>query len=200
MHVIWELDYGDCLLSFVHYSTLKALVGDSCCTFLSKPPRQTVVNHLSCGLNPTLNQTFFSFWTFLKHVFPVITIVWAFVLTHAGRYRSHLMFVGNTDTAQQCTKVSTLLWVQRLAQNCAHVCNQAAMHMMSNVNYVHRLHVGIVSIQYTWSQKFSSMPRVELVCINLLHWTVCIIMLCIVYRQKTKVVSVCSYSHMLPCY
>ena len=32
-------------------------------------------------------------------------------------------------TAQQYTKVSTLLWVQRLAQNCVHVCNQAAVHM-----------------------------------------------------------------------
>jgi len=69
---------------------------------------------------------------------------------------------------------------------------------MSNANYVHRLHVGIVSIQYTWSQKFSSMPWVKLVC---MHWTACvvsIIMLYIVYRQKTKVVSVSSYSHMLP--
>jgi len=32
-------------------------------------------------------------------------------------------------TAQQYTKVSTLLWVKRLAQSCAHVCNQAVMHM-----------------------------------------------------------------------
>ena len=79
---------------------------NSCYTFLSKPRRQTVVNHLSCGFNPTLSQTFFfsSFWTFLKHVFfPVITIVWAFILTHAGRYRSHLMYVGSTDA--QISKV-----------------------------------------------------------------------------------------------
>jgi len=35
--------------------------------FLSKPPRQTVVNHLRCGFNPTRSQTFFSvsgpFWS-----------------------------------------------------------------------------------------------------------------------------------------
>jgi len=43
---------------------------NSCRTFLSKPHRQTLVNHLNCGFNPTLSQTFFfSFWTFLKHVF-----------------------------------------------------------------------------------------------------------------------------------
>ena len=38
--------------------------GNSCGAFLSKPRRQTVVNQLSCGFNPSLNQTFFRFWTF----------------------------------------------------------------------------------------------------------------------------------------
>ena len=38
---------------------------NSCGTFLSKPRRQTVVNQLSCGFNPSLSQTFFSFCTFL---------------------------------------------------------------------------------------------------------------------------------------
>ena len=84
------------LLSFVHYSALKALCREktvnSCCTFLSKPPRQTMVNHLSCGFNPTL------FFHFLEaRFFPVITIVWTFALTNAGRYRSHLMYISNTD-------------------------------------------------------------------------------------------------------
>ena len=49
---------------------------NSCCTFLSKPRWQTLVNHFSCGFNPTLSKTFFfSFWTFLKHVFVYCTVM-----------------------------------------------------------------------------------------------------------------------------
>jgi len=32
---------------------------NSCCTFLSKPRRQTMVNHLSCGYNPHPKPNFF---------------------------------------------------------------------------------------------------------------------------------------------
>ena len=61
---------------------------------------------------------------------------------------------------------------------------------MSNANYVHRLHVGIVSIQYTRSQKIlqyamSQVSVHQYVALN----CVVRIMFCIVYRQRTKVVS-----------
>ena len=37
----------------------KEKTGNRCGTFLSKPRRQTVVNQLSCGLNPSQNQTYY---------------------------------------------------------------------------------------------------------------------------------------------
>ena len=68
---------------------------NSCGTFLSKPCRQTVVN-LWVQSQPKPN-FFFQFLELFRALFSVIAIVWAFVLSHAGRYRSHLMQVGNTD-------------------------------------------------------------------------------------------------------
>ena len=64
---------------------------NSCYTFLSKPRRQTMVNHVSYGFNPTLSQTFFfSFWTFLKNFFFQWSQLFELLfLTHAGRYRLH---------------------------------------------------------------------------------------------------------------
>jgi len=70
MHVIWELDYGNCLWISAFFRSLQRVEGTgvegrqgtaviTCGTFLSKPLRQTVVNQLSCGLNPRLSQTFF---------------------------------------------------------------------------------------------------------------------------------------------
>ena len=57
-----------------------------------------------------------------------------------------------------------------------------------------------MSIQYTWSQKFSSIPWVEFVYINLLHWitwsTSCYVLHT---ARRLKFISVGSYSHMLPC-
>jgi len=71
---------------------------NSCCTFLSKPRRQTVDNHLSCGFNSSLSQTYF--WTILEHIFFISDHNCFF--THAGGY-STLCIVGNTDT--QISKV-----------------------------------------------------------------------------------------------
>ena len=105
--ICWLL-IDSCFHSFItlhwrHWCREKTV--NSCCAFLPKPLRQTVVNHLSCGFNPNLSQTFFSvsgpFWS--TFFFPVITIVWAFVLRHAGRYRLHLMYISNTDA--QMSKV-----------------------------------------------------------------------------------------------
>ena len=51
-----------------HWSSQK--IGNSCGTFLSKPRRQTVINQLSCGLNPSPSQTFFSVsWSFYSMFF-----------------------------------------------------------------------------------------------------------------------------------
>jgi len=56
---LWWLLIDSCIYLFItvrwrHWCREKTV--NSCCTFLSKPRRQTVVNHLSCGFNPT---TFF---------------------------------------------------------------------------------------------------------------------------------------------
>jgi len=61
---IYWLLIDSCFGSFItscwkHWCREKTV--NSCCTFLSKPRGQTVVNHLSGGFNPTLNQTFFQF-------------------------------------------------------------------------------------------------------------------------------------------
>ena len=70
--ICWLL-IDSCFRSFItarwrHWCGGKTV--NSCCTFLLKPRRQTLVNHLSCGFSPTLSQTFFfRFWTFLKHIF-----------------------------------------------------------------------------------------------------------------------------------
>ena len=100
---------------------------------------------------------------------------------------------------QQCTEVSTLLWVQELQKNCAHVCNQAITYTSETdvqilIRYLQttcRYNACMVSkiIQYAMS-RVSVHKSAALNC-------VVNIMLCIVYSQKTKV---SSYSCMLPCY
>jgi len=71
--ICWLL-IDSCFRSFItvrwrHWCREKTV--NSCCTFLSKPRRQTVVNQLSWGFNPHLCKLnfFFSFWNFLKQVF-----------------------------------------------------------------------------------------------------------------------------------
>ena len=78
-------------------------------------------------------------------------------------------------TAQQYTELSTLLWVQGLAQ-----CRKL-VHMYATVIHMSEADVQCwlgtwTTYRYTehailtWSQKFSSMPWVELVCINRNKW------------------------------
>jgi len=51
--------------------------------------------------------------------------------------------------------------VQGLAQ-CRKIVRMYATKLLytqiSNANYIHSIHLGIVSVQYTWFQKFFSMP------------------------------------------
>ena len=55
----------------------------SCCTFLSKPCRQNVVNRHSSGFNPHPSQTFFQFLDLFEARFFVLWwhMFWAFALT-----------------------------------------------------------------------------------------------------------------------
>jgi len=83
-------------------------------------------------------------------------------------------------TAQQYTEVCTLLWVQGLAQcrNLVHM--YATKHEWSRCTMLIR-YLGCMWVYTTCMvSKFPSMPRVELVCINLLcrsvWWTLCYVL------------------------
>ena len=76
----------------------------------------------------------------------------------------HDRYLG-TATAQQYTKVSTLLWVQCLAQIVRMYATKllcTRVFQMSNANYVHRLH------EYT-TQMVPKILQYAIVCANLLH-------------------------------
>ena len=71
--ICWLL-IDSCFCSFItvrwrHWCRGKTV--NSCCTFLSKSRRQTVVNHLSSHPKPNF---FFGFWTFLKHFFFIFIV------------------------------------------------------------------------------------------------------------------------------
>ena len=133
-------------------------------------------------------------------------------ITHRTNYKAKtqsirtgtLVLLSHAQKYLYCFGYKRLL-VQDLAQ-CRKIVHMYATKLlytwvkqMSNANYVHRLHIGIVNIQYTWSQKFSSMPWINLMCINLLQWTAWWVSCYVLYTgRRLKVVSVSSYSHILP--